>query len=121
MGCRYCQPYCSTNTIILSINLPYTPAVHLRKFGADQLRIDYHYRAWNSQGGRLEWTSSGTSSGSTVNATLQNFTYSYDPNGNVVSIVDALAGGAQTQSFGYDALDRLISAIVTGGNGGLYS
>ncbi|MCC7362281.1 MAG: hypothetical protein IT317_22560, partial [Anaerolineales bacterium] len=40
--------------------------------------------------------------------------------GNVLSIQDWKAGGPQTQAFGYDALDRLITATVSGGTGGLY-
>jgi YD repeat-containing protein len=49
--------------------------------------------------------------------TLQDLNYTYDAVGNVWSIVDnKVTGGAQTQSFGYDALDRLTSASATGGS-----
>ena len=45
--------------------------------------------------------------------------YTYDPVGNVLTLTDAnVAGGAQTQSFGYDARDRLTQATATGGNAG---
>jgi YD repeat-containing protein len=45
--------------------------------------------------------------------------YTYDAVGNVSSIVDnKVTGGAQTQSFGYDALDRLTSASASGGSSG---
>ena len=38
--------------------------------------------------------------------------------GNVLSIADAAAsGGSQRQAFGYDVLDRLITAEATGGDG----
>jgi hypothetical protein len=95
--------------------------VELRVFGADQIRTDYNYNAWNTQGGRLQWVKSGTPNGNTVNATLQNLTYSYDLNANVTDIVDALAGGSQSQHFTYDNQERLIDGATTTGTGGLYS
>lgn len=95
--------------------------IELRTLGANQIRTDYHYYDWDTQGGRLHWIKSGTLSGSSVNATLQNLTYIYDLNANISAIVDALAGGSQTQSYGYDTLDRLTSAVVTGGSGGTYN
>jgi len=69
----------------------------------------------------LQWLRSGVPFGGGVNPTLQNFTYNYDPNGNVMSIADALAGGTQTQSYSYDGLDHLLTAAATGGTGGLYN
>ena len=40
----------------------------------------------------------------------------------MTTIKDYLAaGGTQTQTFGYDALDRLAGATATGGSGGTYS
>jgi RHS repeat-associated protein len=54
--------------------------------------------------------------------TLQNVTYSYDDQGNVLTVVDAAAyGGSQTQTFSYDALNRLLSAQAAGGSYGTYS
>jgi hypothetical protein len=53
-------------------------------------------------------------------ATLQNFAYTYDKNANVATILDNVAG-PQTQTFGYDSLNRLISAEVTSGTNGLYN
>jgi YD repeat-containing protein len=38
----------------------------------------------------------------------------------VLSIAAANAGGTQTQSFTYDALDRLVTAAASGGTGGTY-
>gem|GEM_PF-1646566 len=53
---------------------------------------------------------------------LQKLYYTYDAVGNVTTIKDYLAaGGTQTQTFGYDALDRLAGATATGGSGGTYS
>ena len=47
---------------------------------------------------------------------LQNFTYTYDDTGNVLTISDAAAyGGSQTQTFAYDPLARLQTAQATGG------
>ena len=54
--------------------------------------------------------------------TLQNVSYSYDDQGNVLTVVDAAAfGGSQTQTFSYDALNRLLSAQAAGGSNGTYS
>jgi len=54
---------------------------------------------------------------------LQNITYSYDDQGNVLTVVDAAAayGGSQTQTFTYDALNRLGSAQAAGGSNGTYT
>jgi YD repeat-containing protein len=41
--------------------------------------------------------------------------------GNLLSIDDYKAGGTQTQSFTYDALDRLLSAQASGGTQGNYA
>ena len=49
-------------------------------------------------------------------AAIQGLTYGYDAANNVLSIADAVTSG-NSQSFGYDALDRLTSA--TGGYGSL--
>jgi RHS repeat-associated protein len=67
------------------------------------LTQNYTYYAWNQQGGRLQTLSAGS---------LQNFTYQYDPVGNILSIADSV--NSQTQTFTYDALDRLVTAGATG-------
>ena len=46
--------------------------------------------------------------------TLQDFTYDFDPVGNVESVVDVVHTGSQT--FGYDDLNRLTSASGSYGN-----
>ncbi|MEZ4711505.1 MAG: hypothetical protein R3A44_30205 [Caldilineaceae bacterium] len=92
--------------------------IELRKLGNDQVRTDYVYNGWSTQGGRLQQIKSGPPANLTA---LQQMTYSYDTRGNVSSIVDANAGGTQTQSFGYDSLNRLTSAGASGGTGGTYS
>jgi len=43
--------------------------------------------------------------------------YAYDLAGNVVEIEDWIAGSPQTQAFGYDALNRLITATASGASG----
>ncbi len=73
------------------------------------------YYAWNTQGGRLRYLQSGTYASQT---SLQNFEYSYDDVGNLSWIKDYKAGSPQTQTFGYDNLDRLTSAGAAGGTGG---
>ncbi|MFZ2360343.1 MAG: RHS repeat-associated core domain-containing protein [Anaerolineae bacterium] len=46
----------------------------------------------------------------------------YDDQGNVLTVVDAAAfGGSQTQTFSYDALNRLLSAQAAGGSNGTYA
>ncbi len=46
--------------------------------------------------------------------------YTYDNNGNILTIVDSKAG-PQTQSFTYDDANRLASAVATGGANGTYN
>jgi YD repeat-containing protein len=58
--------------------------------------------------GRVRQIRTGTETEPTQRQDLQ---YTYDPAGNVLTIVDnKVLGGAQTQRFGYDPLDRLVSA-----------
>ena len=49
----------------------------------------------------------------------QDLTYTYYAAGNVWTIADAkVDGGPQTQTFTYDALDRLLTAEAAGGSAG---
>ncbi len=84
--------------------------VDLRTLGNGAL-TDYAYYDWTVQGGRLNWVKNGT--GTTVDA-FQYLEYHYDLNGNPDWIKDHKTGATrdqvQTQSFGYDSLNRLISA-----------
>jgi RHS repeat-associated protein len=83
-----------------------------------QVRQKYTYT--QAENFRLTALQSGTSAGSYTN--LQNITYSYDDQGNVLSITDAAAfGGSQTQTFTYDALNRLVTAQASGGSNGVYT
>jgi RHS repeat-associated protein len=50
----------------------------------------------------------------------QQLTYSYDGNGNVTSLTDARNSG-QVQSFGYDWLERLVSAGTNAAGTGQYN
>ncbi|MBC6940961.1 MAG: RHS repeat protein [Chloroflexi bacterium] len=63
----------------------------------------YTYYPWNQQGGRLKIIAAGS---------LQNMTYAYDSTGNISTITDSI--NSLTQSFDYDALDRLTSASASG-------
>jgi len=45
---------------------------------------------------------------------VHDFTYTYDPNGNVTGIADADQAGLQSKSLLYDARDRLVSATANG-------
>ena len=93
--------------------------------GANILNTVYTYYPWNVDGGRLLTLSTTRPSDG---ATLQNYTYDYDPVGNINTITDSQAGPqtqtlrqAQGIAFTYDELDRLTNANVTGGTNGLYS
>ncbi|GER79659.1 conserved hypothetical protein [Candidatus Denitrolinea symbiosum] len=77
-----------------------------------------YYKDWNVQGGgRLDMIVSGTGTYTEANrsftTTLQKSAYSYDSVGNITSIYDSLWG--ETQTFGYDSLNRLTSASATDG------
>ena len=52
---------------------------------------------------------------------LQDLRYTYDANGDVLTIQDYLAGSPQTQTFTYNTLDRLTSGVASGGTGGTYA
>jgi RHS repeat-associated protein len=88
-------------------------------YGASAVRKTFNYFAWTTpvQGGLLAST---TTTRPSDQATIQSFAYTYDANANVMSILDNQAG-PQTQTFGYDSLNRITSANVTGGANGLYS
>jgi hypothetical protein len=80
--------------------------------------LDNVYYPWTSSGGRLQQIKAGPSGTPT---SLMNLSYTYDPGGNVLSIVDADAGGTQTKTYTYDSLARLLTGAASGGNGGTYS
>ena len=63
-------------------------------------------RGYNPQNGELQSIVSGHA------GSVQALSYSYDPIGNVLSRVDSTQG--LTESFGYDALNRLTSAQISG-------
>ena len=84
------------------------------------IRVDYSYFDWtdlNGQG-RLEQVMSGVMSDLD---SLQDLRYTYDANGNVLTIDDYKAGNPQTQKFTYDSLDRVHSGQASGGSGGIYT
>ncbi len=88
-----------------------------RTLGNNLLVTDYTYFAWttaNGQGRLQRIVTSGTST------TFQDLRYTYDAMGNVLTIQDYYAGNPQTQTFAYDAADRLTTAVASGGSGGTY-
>jgi YD repeat-containing protein len=92
----------------------------LGKSGSNPLiRVDYTYYGWNVANGqgRLQQVTSGIWNNLT---SLQDLRYTYDQNGNVLTIQDYKVGSPQTQTFTYDALDRLTSGVASGGTGGTY-
>jgi RHS repeat-associated protein len=78
------------------------------------VQVDYEYYDWDEQGGRLSGLKSGFPN---IPTGVQNLEYNYDLNGNVAGILDTTNGATQMLSFGYDLLDRLTSAVATGGQG----
>jgi hypothetical protein len=86
--------------------------------GTTAVQTRYIYYPWNTSvnGGNLQQIYTTRDS-----QVLQNFQYSYDNNSNIESILDYVMGSPQTQSFQYDALDRLTSAGASGGTQGNYS
>lgn len=88
-------------------------------YGASVIQKAFTYFPYTTpiQGGLLDRAVTTRLSDQT---TLQNFAYTYDMNANVATILDNVAG-PQTQTFGYDSLNRLTSAVVTGGTDGLYN
>jgi len=93
-----------------------------RNYGNNAFYVTYGYYDWIAAGqGRLKTLKTGANSPPN-NTSLQDMTYTYDEVGNVTSIVDAnTAGGAQTQSFTYDSLNRLKTAVASGGTNGTYT
>ena len=92
--------------------------LELRTLGSNNVRTDPIYFGWTTQGGRTQWLRSGA----TTNEDRQKLEYAYDAVGNVSWVKGYLAGGTQTQSFSYDAMDRLLSAgAAPAGDGGAYS
>jgi uncharacterized protein RhaS with RHS repeats len=84
------------------------------------LAYAYVYHLWTSQGGRLKTIKSDTID-PVAPTSLQSMEYSYDLAGNISWIKDYNASGTQPQTFGYDGLNRLTSAVASGGSGGTYA
>jgi len=111
-----------TNTYVYNTDYDAAGRVTVRELGASSL-IDNHYTyfdwtAVNGQG-RLSTIISHTST-----PDLQNLSYTYDAVSNVLTIKDYLdktGNNPQTQTFTYDALDRLTSAVAVNGTNGLYA
>jgi YD repeat-containing protein len=108
-----------SSVYVSSTNYDAPGRVKLRTLGNGRL-TNYVYYPWTTANGlgRVQYIKTGTSSSAT---SLQYMSYTYDAVGNVLTIKDYKAGGTQTQSFSYDALDRLLTAVASGGSGGTYS
>jgi hypothetical protein len=74
-------------------------------------------RSYESNTLRLSSVTAGTASPWT---NRQQLTYSYDNNSNVTSLTDG-QNISQTQSFGYDWLDRLVTASTNAAGVGQYN
>ncbi len=71
---------------------------------------NYTYNPWTVQGGRLQNITTGA---------LQDLNYTYDAAGNVSQITNNIA--SETNTYGYDPLDRLTSWTLTGGTSETYA
>ena len=113
-----------TNTYVYSTDYDAAGRVDMRRFGTNGLvnllQADYVYYPWTTQNGqgRVQQILSGLD---TDTDSLQDLRYTYDDNGDVLTIQDYKAGSPQAQTFTYDALDRLASGQAAGGSGGTYS
>ena len=91
--------------------------------GSNTYSINYNYTAWNQslKGGRLDWIKAGTTSNP---SSLQYLAFDTDSVGNLNSIADYKSGLnrnlTQTQTFQYDALNRLKDATAQNGGGTTY-
>ncbi len=91
-----------------------------RYLGSTPNEIRQKFTYTQAENFRLTALQSGTSASGYTN--LQNISYTYDDQGNVLTVVDAAAfGGSQTQTFSYDALNRLLTAQAAGGSNGTYT
>jgi len=94
---------------VYATDAAYDALGHLTSFtSGNNLPTRYDYYPIYQQGGRLRSVQVGNG--------LLDFTYSYDPVGNIQSIADRSASiGEQTLNFTYDAFDRLLTATAMGG------
>ena len=97
------------------------------KLGNDGLQLKQTFFAWDTTNGqgRLKQITAGTIANPTSLLDLRYFsgtnTPKYDAVGNILNIYDYKIGSPQTLAFGYDDLDRLLTASATGGTEGTYS
>ncbi len=96
------------STYVTSTAYDSTGRIDLRTFG-NSTRTDYGYYPWTAEGGRLQYLKSGTAGSPT---SLQDLSYAYDAVGNIETITNTLA--SETNSYGYDALNRLTSWTLNG-------
>jgi RHS repeat-associated protein len=113
-----------TGTYVKNTDYDAAGRVDLRELGLSGsnpiLKVDYNYFAWDALNGqgRLQQIMSGIVSDTD---SLQDLRYTYDASGNVLTIQDYKAGNPQTQTFTYDTLDRLSSAVASAGINGNYT
>ncbi|MFZ2095400.1 MAG: RHS repeat-associated core domain-containing protein [Anaerolineales bacterium] len=108
-----------TNTYVYNTDYDAAGRVDLRKLGSNGLiNQNYSYFDWEDWcgAGRLQQIKTGIDEPTS----LQDLHYTYDENGNVLTIQDYKAGSPQIQTFTYDTLDRLSSAEAENGTDGDY-
>ncbi len=114
----------AANTYVNNTDYDAAGRVDMRELGlsgsSPLIQVDYTYfnRTDANGQGRLKQIMSGSPADPD---SLQDLRYTYDTNGNVLTIQDYKAGSPQTQTFTYDNLDRLSTAQASGGSGGTYT
>ncbi len=113
-----------TSTYVYNTDYEPSGRVELRQLkSSGTIQLDYSYFGWDVTNGmgRLQQILGGVTGDPD---SLQDLRYTYDANGNVLTIKDYLdktGNNPQTQTFTYDALDRLTSAVAVNGTNGTYA
>jgi hypothetical protein len=119
------RPQMALNSVIGSSTYvqssSYDAAGHIvdRRLGSSLLKNVFTYYPWTTANGQGRLQSLYTGLVNPPKTTYQNLAYTYDAVGNPLSIVDYIMGNPQTQTFTYDALNRLTGAQADGGTGDL--
>lgn len=82
------------------------------------LEQGYWYKPWTEPNGQGRLANLAVKKPD--NTFLMSYGYGYDAVGNIITINDWIIGGPQAQTFSYDSLNRLTSAIATSGAYGNY-
>ena len=101
-----------TSTYVQSTAYDEASRIKQRVLGANKVTSNFGYYPWNTPNGagRLQ-----TASHSNSSQTLQAFNYTYSALGNILSMTVTDPQYNEAHTYGYDEINRLLSAAVTGG------